>query len=150
MRLEFPKYIRKSIREELQKVSTRVARQLPEGEIPDRVFVSTSAFSGELKYLGVWLFTSNLYVEIRNPLDKDRIQFEMARFRSAVDWIRLNARNYDFKECSDVSELELEFTTTDGVSTVISATGEGCDHLMGLYKQTFLSNFAALDERSVE
>ena len=150
MSLGFPKYIRKPIREELQKLSTRVRPLLPDGETPNGVFVSTSAFSGELKYLGLWLFTPNLYVEIRNPLDKDRIQFEMARFKNAVDWIRLNARNYDFKEWSDVSELELEFTTEDGASTVISATGEGCDHLMRLYKQTFLPNFAALDDSSVE
>ena len=105
MNIEIPKYIGKSIREELQRISTKIARHLPKDEILDQVFVSTSSFSGELKYLGVWLFTSKLVVEIRNPLEKDRVQFEMARFKGAVDWIRLNARKYQFKDPSEESEI---------------------------------------------
>ena len=150
MNIDIPKYISKPIREELQKVSTRVARNLPKGETPGRVFVSTSLFSGELKFLSVWLFTSRLVVEIRNPLEKGRVQYEMARFKRAVDWIRLNAREYEFKDASEASELELEFTTVAGLSTVISATGEGCDFLMALYREQFLPNFIAADALSDE
>ena len=66
----------------------------------------------------------------------------MFRFIDAVDWIRLNARNYKFKEADkEDSELDLEFSTIDGVSSMLSANGSGCGRLMEIYKHRFLDNF---------
>ena len=92
-------------------------------------------------YTSVWLFTKNLVVEIRNPLNEGRIQYEIAPFRQAVDWIRLNARRYEFEEPTETSQLDLEFTTMDGLSAGLSATGQGCRHLMTIYRDRFLANF---------
>lgn len=141
MIIVLPDYIEDPIRGKLDKVKTTVIKNLPGDELPDEVFVSTSSSQGSLSYLGVWLFTPRLVVEIRNPLSQARIQYEIARFKDAVDWIRLNARNYEFGEHSANSELELEFTTEDGLSSVLSANGEGCRRLMEVYRDRFLPNF---------
>ena len=137
MGIELSEYIDTSIRERLHKVIATVSENLP--ETAAEVFVSTSR--GEPNYLGVWLFTEKLAVEIRNPLSQGRIQYEMFRFSDAVDWIRLDARNYEFADPGKDSELELEFTTIDGVSSMLSATGAGCHDLMAIYKNRFLRNF---------
>ena len=100
-----------------------------------------------MNYLGLWLFTPQLIVEIRNPLGQNRFQCEMARFKHAVDWIRLSARKYDFRDHTPESELDLEFTTTDGLSSALSATGEGCPELMRIYRKRFLTNFTGTRER---
>ena len=69
MDLELPEYIDQPIRERLHKVVATVCENLPEK--PAEAFVSTGR--GEPHYRGVWLFTENLAVEIRNPLNQDRI-----------------------------------------------------------------------------
>ena len=136
-----PDYIEQPIKEKLRHVIATVVKYLPEG--PERAFVSTGIDQGVLKYLSVWLFTENLIAEIRNPLRSARIHFEMARFKNTVDWIRLNAHGYDFGDPREDSRLELEFTTIDSLSGVISANGEGCRHLMQIYQERFRPNFVA-------
>lgn len=141
MSTDLPDYIEEPIRQKLCKTMDAVIATLPEGEAPNEVFISTSSTQSSRRYLGVWLFTLNLAVEIRTPLDRDRIQFEMFRFRNAVDWIRLRARKYKFEDPQDDSELDLEFTTKEGVSSELSADGKGCRHLMDIYRSQFLENF---------
>ena len=137
MDIVLPEYIDGFVRERLHEVMATVSMNLPEK--PVEAFVSTSR--GEPNYLGVWLFTEKLAVEIRNPLNRARIQYDMFRFSDAVDWIRLNARNYEFTDPVEDSELELEFSTIDGVSGILSANGAGCHYLMEVYKSRFLQNF---------
>ena len=132
-------YIEATVREKLTKVIDTVSNNLPEQ--PCEVFVSTSANGGGPNYPSIWLFTQHLLVEIRNPLNQDRVQFELFPFKDAVDWMRLNARKYDFKNPMRDSALDLEFTTKDGLTAELTATGEGCAHLMELYRRRFLLNF---------
>lgn len=139
MSVRVPEYIDEPIRVQLIKVIETVIPNLPED--PFEIFVSTNLNRGELNYLGVWLFTSKLAVEIRNPLNQHRIQYDIYGFSDKVDWIRLNARNYEFGDPVEDSQLDLEFSTADGVSSGLSANGEGCTHLMRLYKEKFLRNF---------
>ena len=146
-------YVDASVREKLSGIVGTVfdcllKNSVPK-EVPEEVFVSTSDSGGVLN-VTVWLFTPRLVVQIRNPLDKDRIQYEMAPFKDAVDWIRLNARKFDLNNSSDDSELELEFTTADGLSQELSATGKGCDHLMRVYRDMFLANFKTLSALEAE
>ena len=141
MSVELPSYIEKPIQEKLLKVIDTVCKHLPEQ--PCDVFVSTSPNGSGPNYPSVWLFTPHLLVEIRNPLNQNRIQCDMAEFKDAVDWIRLNARKYDFESLKNDSELDLEFTTRDGLTGELSASGEGCAHLMEIYKRRFLLNFTA-------
>ena len=137
-------YVDPSIREELSRVVGRVFDCLLKAEVPkeapNEVFVSTTDSGGVLN-LTAWLFTPQLVVQLRNPLDEDRIQYEVAPFKDAVDWIRLNARRFDLHSSNDDSELELEFTTTDGLSRELAATGKACEHLMSVYQSVFLPNF---------
>ena len=144
MDLEFPNHIEAPIKEKLCKIVTTVTENLPER--PEEVFVSTMAGQGTTDYVGVWLFTPKLVVEIRNPLSQRRIQYEIARLKDSVDWIRLDAHDYEFKEPSESSRLDLEFTTKDGLSKVLSANGEGCRYLMKIYRTRFLSNFTGTRE----
>ena len=65
----------------------------------------------------------------------------MARLKGSIDWIRLDARDYGFGDSTKDSQLDLEFTTVDGLSKFLSANGEGCCHLMQLYNDRFLPNF---------
>ena len=144
MKIDLPEYIEDPIRQKLHKVMQTVMQIIPEK--PDEFFVSTALREASLDYVGIWLFTPRLVVEIRNPLGKDRIQYEMARFKGAVDWIRLNARNYDLKAHQADSALDLEFTTEDAFSSVLSANGAGCDELMKVYREVFIANFTALSK----
>jgi hypothetical protein len=137
----WPDYMEAPVRHKLTEVMQTVIEKLPEK--PDKAFVCTDRSVGARSYFCIWLFTQKLMVKIRNSLNQDRIQYEMYRFENAVDWIRLNARRYDFKKPMSDSQLDLEFTTTDGVSDELSATGEGCHYLMEIYHDRFLSNFVA-------
>ena len=126
-----PEYIDPPIREKLGEVITTVTPHLP--ETPEEVFVSTQ--ENEPRVRSVWLFTKHLVVEIRSPLSKERTVFDFGRLYRAVDWVRLDARRYAFDDPADDAVLELEFTTTDSVTSEISATGKGCPHLMEIYRE---------------
>ena len=139
MNIELRDYIEVPIQEKLRAVITTVSKNLPED--PVEVFVSTSLSQNGPTILSAWLFTERVLVEIRNPLSHERIQCELAPFKDAVDWIRLNARRYDFENTAPESELELEFTTKDGLTGLLSAAGQGCTHLMEIYRCRFLKNF---------
>lgn len=142
MCVKLPEYIGNAYRKKLSGVIETVTRHLPEQ--PEEAYVSTDLDEGVVVYPGVWLFTPRLLVEIRNPLYGDRIQFEIARLERAVDWVRLNARKYEFDEPTDNSQLELEFTTIDGLSSALLATGRGCRELMNVYHTRFLPNLVSI------
>ena len=139
MDIKLPKYLDEAVQERLHNITANVVEIIPEK--PVEVFVSTTSNQGQLNYLGIWLFTSNLAIEIRHPLSQHRIQFDIFRFKKAIDWIRLNARSYDFSDPVENSQLDLEFTTVDSASGVLSANGQGCRHLMQIYKNRFVTNF---------
>ena len=139
MAIELLDYIEAPIREKLQRVIATVSKNLPEQ--PDGVYCSTISSEGGPTYPNVWLFTPNLVVEIRNPLSQDRIQHDLAPFAGTIDWIRLNARRYEFENATEDSQLELEFTATGGLAGTLSAAGQGCPHLMEVYHRRFLANF---------
>ena len=146
-------YVDASDREELAGIVDTVfdclLKNIFPKEVPEEVFVSITDSGGVIN-VTAWLFTPSLVVQIRNPLHKGRIQYEMAPLKDAVDWIRLNARKFDLNNSSDDSQLELEFTTSDGLSQELSATGKGCDHLMKVYRNIFLANFKELSALEAE
>ena len=142
MKISVPVYINEQIRDRLQKVIEVVVPNLP--EVPVEVFVCMDTREGRTNWPAVWLFTANLVAEIRNPLDRDRIQHDIAPFTDAVDWLRLTGRKYEFKESKEESELVLEFSTVDSLSGTLSAVGPACDHLMEIYHGQFLKNFVGI------
>ena len=142
MCVELPGHIRDVYRKKMNELIKTVARHLPEE--PIEAYVSTELDEGTLTYPSLWLFTCRLLVEIRNPVFGGRIQFEVARLERAVDWIRLNARKYEFDEPEADSQLELEFTTIDGLSSALVATGKGCLELMNVYRNRFLPNLVSV------
>lgn len=136
-------YIDQPIADRLNKAVDVVCANLPPNEMPEEIYSSVSLGQGASAYPNVWVFTQHLILEIRHPLAKDRIQFELVRFKHAVDWIRVNAWNFAFEDPTEGSQLELEFTTTDGFSGVLSATGIACRDLMDVYQRRFLANFVS-------
>ena len=132
------------IRDKLFLVVKLVVSNLPEDPID--AFVSTSQSGSGVSYDGVWLFTPRYVSEIRNPLNTGRVQHEIARLSGLVDWVRLTARNYDFQMPQQESQLELEFTTSDGYGSTLAGVGLGCDRLMEVYRERFLKNIAAPEE----
>ena len=145
MAIELPPYIDEKVRQKLDKVIGLVSKNLPEQ--PDEAFCNVTSGDRGFTYPEVWLFTPRLVVEIRNPLSATRIQHDLASFANIVDWIRLTAHDYDFERADAVSKLELEFTTTDGLSGTLSAVGEGCTDLMKVYRDKFLPNFTGTQVR---
>ena len=147
MHIYFPEHVDASNRQRLKEVIEKVVEEVPE-EL-ERAFVSTDSSEGAQSYFSTWLFTPTLVVKIRNSFNQNRIQYEIARLEKSVDWIRLDARSFEFNDCpkdSDCTEdstLDLEFTTTDGLSSEISAAGKGCAELMEIYRDRFLRNFPA-------
>ena len=148
MGAELPDYIEGSIRERLNRVIDMVSKNLLEDVVD--VFPSNHRGESGPEYIGLWLFTKTLVSEVRNPLRPAQIQHDMARFAGLVDWLRLTARHYEFKEAVPQSELELEFTTADGLNGSLSATGSSCDLLMDLYRCRFKANFSSAASREGE
>ena len=142
MSATLPAYVEAPIREKLQKIVDAVMPILPQQ--PEEIFVSRTLTSNAPNYPSVWLFTKRLIVEIRNPLNQSLLQFEMARLAGSVDWIRLYVRKFDFHNPGEDSELDLEFTTADGLSSTLSGSGEACDHLMSIYRERFLPNLVGI------
>ena len=134
-------YIDAPIAGQMNKVVAIVCNNLPPNETPEEIFSSVSLGQGANAYPNIWVFTQHLVVEIRHPLDKDRIQYDLVRFNHAVDWVRISAWNFAFEDPTEDSQLELEFTTTDGFSGVLSATGAVCRQLMDIYQSRFMDNF---------
>ena len=117
---------------------------LPDSHEVSRCFVSRLvAPDGNLRYQSVWMFAGKVVVEVKNPLETT-VLHDVVRIADAVDWVQLATRNYDFQEATNESYLELEFTTTDGYSGTLYATGQGCSELMDLYRNRFVTNYAAL------
>ena len=129
------------IRDKLLHVIQLIRSNLPEA--PVDVFVSTSPGSSSVSYDGVWVFTPNFVSEIRRPLTSGRVQHEVARLKGLVDWVRLTARDFEFQEPRQESQLDLEFTTSDGYSGTLTGTGAGCERLMEVYRKHFLGNITA-------
>ena len=141
MQLEVPSYIDSRFREKMKSLMPVISENLPSGEALVDVFVSNPRGGDPQIRFSAWLFTENLVVEVRNPHFDDRIQHDLAPIRECVDWIRFDARNYDFSEYTPESELSLEFSTKDGLTGELFASGEGCKRLMEIYRSRFLPNF---------
>lgn len=147
MKIDFPEYIEDHRKSELRKIIDTIVETLPEKpKSNDTPFFSTDSNQESSSYFIIWLFTTTLAVQIRNSRKHYRVQYEIVRLKDAVDWIRLNAVEYDLVNPTVSSQLEIEFTTTDGATGELSATGERCRALMELYKTRFLPNFAAFAE----
>ena len=141
MTVEVPSYIDSKVKEKIENVLQLVYQNLPSGEQPEDIFVSNPQSDEGPTNISVWLFAQDWMVEIRNPHIDGRIQHDLSPFRHSVDWIRLDARRFKFDAPEAASELALEFTTTDGLSGELLASGEGCSHLMEIYRSKFLTNF---------
>ena len=140
MGTELPDYIKGSVREKLDKVKDMVSKNLHEDVVD--VFPSSRPGESGPEFIGLWLFTKTLVSEVRNPLRATQIQHDVARIAGLVDWLRLTARHYDFNDAEPQSELDLEFSTVDGLNGTLSATGPSCDLLMELYRRRFQANFS--------
>ena len=141
MAVEVPSYVDNKAKEKIENVLQLVYQNLPDGEQPQDIFVSNPQNGGGPTNISVWLFTQTCVVEIRNPHIDGRIQHDLAPFKDSVDWIRLDARRFKFGDPEPESELALEFTTADGLSGELLASGEGCSRLMEVYREKFLPNF---------
>ena len=141
MTMTMPSYIDGKVKEKIENVLPLVCQNLPSDEQPEDIFVSNPPTGQGPSNISVWLFTPNLVVEIRNPHIDGRIQQDLSPFKDSVDWIRLDARRFKFNDPDPESELALEFTTTDGLSGELLASGEGCSRLMEIYRRRFLANF---------
>ena len=150
MAIELPDYISAPIREKLGQVVEIVLKNIPEEEELLDYFVSTPPSEGGADNFTVWLFTTQLVVEIRNPLMQGRIQHDLCPFAGLVDWMRLDARNFEFEGPNSDSSLTLQFTTRDGLSGELWATGLGCSRLVEIYRDRFLKNFYPLGEHSLQ
>ena len=139
MGTELPDYIEGSVRKKLDRVIAIVNKNLHEDVVD--VFPSNRPGESGPEFIGLWLFTKTLVSEVRNPLRATQIQHDVARIAGLVDWLRLTARHYDFNDAEPQSELDLEFSTADGLNGTLSATGPGCDLLMELYRRRFQVNF---------
>lgn len=141
MDIDYPDYIDDKTRGNLHSIVDAVIDRLPER--PNRSFFSTDSSERAPSYFSIWLFTPQLAVKIRNSFVQSRVQYEMARIRDVVDWVRLSAREFNLSQPTKDSQLDLEFTTTDGASGELSAKGEKCSDLMDLYEERFRPSFAA-------
>ena len=139
--VEVPDYIGCVLRERVQSLVAVIEKTLPSGQSTVDIFVSNPRPEGGRAISSSWLFTQNFVVMIRDPRSDERLlQYDIAPFKDSVDWVRFNSRNYAFGDAVPESDLILEFTTKDGFSGELSASGEGCDHLFRIYRDRFLPN----------
>ena len=139
MTVKVPSYIAGPIREKIESVLGLMRDNVPEPI--EELFVSTYPRANGPERYTLWIFTDQFVVKVDNPLNLDRIQHEMAYLANCVDWVQLDARNFDFRTHASDSQLMLQFTTADGLSAELWGEGEGCPHLLTIYKERFLKNF---------
>ena len=139
--VEVPEYIGCILRDRVGSLIPLIERTLPEGQSTVALFINNPRPEGGRSTSSCWLFTQSLVVRIRDPRDEGRLQHDIAPFKDSVDWVRLNSRYYEFEGSDSESDLVLEFTTKDGFSGELVASGEGCSHLFRIYKEQFLPNF---------
>ena len=138
MAIVLPEYLPLPIREQFEEIIGAVSRNIPEDI--EEVFPSIELVYEGPSYPNIWLFTSTFIVQVQRPSINNRIQHDIAPFAGLVDWVRLTARNYDFADGEGNSELDLEFTTNGGLGGTLSTRGEGCKHLMDIYRRRFLDD----------
>lgn len=135
------------IRARLTEILTAVAALYPE-ELVD-TFASHGDEDGApgRQFDSLWMFTEHYFGEVRNPLaNPQRLNFDVAPLKNSVDWLRLNAREYpNMAGATETSRLELEFSTTDGLSGTLYAVGADCDRLMEIYRSYFQANLVSGD-----
>lgn len=139
--VEVPDYIGCVHREKVQSLVAVIEKTLPSGQSTVDLFVSNPRPEGGRAIASSWLFTQNLVVMIRDTISGERLQYDIAPFKDSVDWVRFNSRNYEFGDVVPESDFVLEFTTKDGFSGELTASGEGCSHLFRIYQERFLPNF---------
>ena len=141
MGAELPDYIEGSVRERLDRIIDLVSKNLQEDVV--EVFPSNRPGESGPEFIGLWLFTKTLVAEVRNPLRPAQIQHDVARLAGLVDWLRLTGRHYEFSDPVSQSELDLEFSTSDGLNGILSASGPSCDLLMDIYRRRFQVNLSS-------
>ena len=141
MTIAVPDYIDDKVKEKVNAVLKLVGQTLPSNEKPEDIFVSNPLADEGPTNLSAWIFTRCYIVEIRNPHIDGRIQYDVAPLKDSVDWIRLDARRFKLHDPEPESQLALEFSTTDGFSGELLASGKGCSRLMEIYGQQLLKNF---------
>ena len=110
------------------------------------VFASTSDAHGaneaeDRHFDSLWLFTEQYIGEVRNlQAGGQRVNFDIARLARNVDYIRISSRDFDIKKATADSWMELEFTTSDGLSGSLRSLGVACDDLLKIYQDYFKAN----------
>ena len=145
---EIPEYVDPQVREKITRIFEMMRDNIP-GEV-EELFVSIAPNASGPGSITLWAFTDLHVVRVWDPINEDRIQHEIAYVARCVDWVELDARKFNFGTPDRNSRLRLEFTTTDGLSGELWGEGEGCTHLMTIYKERFLRNFYPPEVNTVE
>ena len=146
MNLEIPEYedaeVKSLLGEHLPRLGKIISKLFPQ-LINEKftLFLSVASKRTNTPNTVLWLLSDVALVAVTDPFREAFAYIEYIRYKERIDWLRLRAFDYDFDEGIPESELLLEFTTEDGYSEGISASGKGCDYLQEIWKQYFISNY---------
>lgn len=147
MNLEIPDYEDGEAKNLLEKHIPRqekiISKLFPELKgVQITLFLSVASKRTNTPNTVLWLLSDVALVAVTEPFRETSSYIEYIRYKGRIDWLRLRAFDYDFDEVRPESELLLEFTTEDGYSEGISASGKGCDRLQEIWKKYFTSNYS--------
>lgn len=105
-----------------------------------RVFVTDRVTDeGRREYGSLWLFTDGMMCEAKQFVHEDN--YDAMRYRDAISYWTLEARDYDFNEADEDSRLKLRLVMSFGqMAASFEAAEDNCDHLMSLLRELIIPN----------
>jgi hypothetical protein len=105
----------------------------------DDIFISEYATdAGQRELESLWLFSGGLLMEAKSFLTLD--DFDFAPVVGRLARLRIQKKDYDFKQAVDGSRLSCEFVATFPINGDLKASGRNCDYLANIVRKYLVSN----------
>lgn len=93
---------------------------------------------GNRQYESLWLFSETAVMEAKRFLKDD--DFDFTPLKEQVEYWNIKKTEYDFQDASPKSRMTLLFVLATGISCILKASRENCDHLKSLFLKHILRN----------
>lgn len=113
----------KTICEQYKEISTE--------EITDIFVTDYINKDGSREYENLWLFSDDCCMEANNFITED--SFDCSTLKNRITRWEVNKQNYDFRDTSEKSRLNINFNMENDLSGELKASRENCNFLKDIF-----------------
>lgn len=113
----------KTICEQYKEISTE--------EITDIFITDYINEDGSREYENLWLFSDDCCMEANNFITED--SFDCSVLKNRITRWEVNKQNYDFRDTSEKSRLNINFNMENDISGTLKASRENCNVLKDIF-----------------